>query len=319
MLCTRATTVHIIFCAHSKYSAAAWTDCSLIRGRHSAMHSFWPGWCCRDHQADRSLCYGDKGMDDNELAKMACWQDSLFDVTDTYSVISVQHQRFLLVTTASLHLTQLANLVPFLMYIWLWRRMLTVFTALLSSTCTASAAFEECWIWRQLSSLSRLSSSILIKRCRGCKMQQLEWSLKPAELYITIYNYLKTSLATGRIPHKVEDPVIDILYRAPHDLVSTYTTELLVPYTPPRTQSTKQLLVLQKSRLKTSVPEVLKLRLQHPGTVWVSLESQIRLQKTLTSVRRSLKNLQAFGILYKKYLFFSNVKRAEQLLAGYMC
>ena len=51
--------------------------------------------------------------------------------------------------------TRLWRSLPCLMNIWLWRRMSTVFADLLFSTCTTSVAFEECWIWRQLSSLSR--------------------------------------------------------------------------------------------------------------------------------------------------------------------
>ena len=43
----------------------------------------WPGWCCRDHQADRSLCYGDKGMDGNELAEIEWWKVLFAAVTDT--------------------------------------------------------------------------------------------------------------------------------------------------------------------------------------------------------------------------------------------
>ena len=218
------------------------------------MHSFWPGWCCRDHQADRSLCYGDKGMDDNELSKMACWQDSFFDVTDTYSVISLQHQRFLLVTTASLHLPQIANLVPFMMNICL---PLFFLPPAQHQQHSKSAGYEDnCHLCRGsgnfptwLLHISAMWTFIYTHK----EMQRVQNAAARviAELYITIYNYLKTSLATGRIPHKVEDPVIDILYRALHDLVPTYTTELLVPYTPPRTQSTEQILECIKSpRLK---------------------------------------------------------------------
>ena len=82
-LYTRVITVHIICCAHIKYSAAAWTDRSLLLGRHSAIHRVWPEWCCRGHQADRRLYYGDKGMDGNELVKI----DSHVAVTDTYNGI----------------------------------------------------------------------------------------------------------------------------------------------------------------------------------------------------------------------------------------
>ena len=77
-----------------KYSAAAWTDRSLVRGRHSVVHRVWPGWCRKYHQAGRSLCYGDKRMDGNELAKTEWWKDSLVAVTDTYSGTSLQHQRY---------------------------------------------------------------------------------------------------------------------------------------------------------------------------------------------------------------------------------
>ena len=45
-------------------------------------------------------------------------------------------------TATSLHLPQLATLVPFLTNIRLWRRMSTVFADLLFSTYTTSAAFE---------------------------------------------------------------------------------------------------------------------------------------------------------------------------------
>ena len=93
--------------------------------------------------------------------------------------------------------------------------------------------------------------------------------------------------------------ILLLTYRALHGLAPTYITELLMPYTPPRTlrSSTEQLLVVQKYRLKNFGARSFETA---APALWNSLESQIRLQKTLTSFRRSLKThllRQAFGDL----------------------
>ena len=96
----------------------------------------------------------------------------------------------------------------------------------------------------------------------------------------------------------IRNKILLLTYRALHSLAPTYITELLVPYTPHRRlcSSTEQLLVVQKYRLKhfgarsfeTAAP-----------ALWNSLESQIRLQKILTSFRRSLKTHLFRHALYK--------------------
>ena len=72
-------------------------------------------------------------------------------------------------------------------------------------------------------------------------------------------------------------------------------TELPVPYTPPRTlrTSTDQLLAVQKYKLKHF--DARSFETAAPA-LWNSLESQVRLQKILTSFRRSLK-INLFGEL----------------------
>ena len=105
---------------------------------------------------------------------------------------------------------------------------------------------------------------------------------------------------------RIRYKILLLTYRALHGLAPTYITELLVPYTPPRTlrSSTDQLLVVQKYRLKNSS------------------ESQIRLQKTLTSFRKSLKTVLTSvwwpHVVIDFFLSLSNVQRSEQLPAGYM-
>ena len=101
------------------------------------------------------------------------------------------------------------------------------------------------------------------------------------------------------VEFRIKYKILLITYRALHCLAPNYITELLVPYTPPRTlrSSTEQLLVVQKYRLKNFGARSFETA---APALWNSLESQIRLQKTLTSFRRSLKtNLfrQAFGDL----------------------
>ena len=92
------------------------------------------------------------------------------------------------------------------------------------------------------------------------------------------------------IKFRIKYKILLLTYRALRGLAPTYITELLVPYTPTRTlrSSTEQLLVVQKYRIKsfgarsfeTAAPALLN-----------NLESQIRLQKTLTSFRRSFGDL----------------------------
>ena len=100
-------------------------------------------------------------------------------------------------------------------------------------------------------------------------------------------------------PNYTHKEIAEGAYRALHGLAPTYITELLVPYTPPRTlrSSTEQLLVVQKYRLKNFGARSFETA---APALWNSLESQIRLQKTLTSFRRLLKThlfRQAFGDL----------------------
>ena len=86
------------------------------------------------------------------------------------------------------------------------------------------------------------------------------------------------------VDSRIKYTILLLTYCAPHGLASTYITELLVPYTPSRTLSVRAQSSFWYSKstdLKTSVPAVLKLRLQ-----------------ILTSFRRSLKThlfRQAFG------------------------
>ena len=99
------------------------------------------------------------------------------------------------------------------------------------------------------------------------------------------------------VEFRIKYKILLLTYRALHGLAPTYITELLVPYTPPRTlrSRTEQLLVVQKYRLKN-----FGARSFETAALWNSLESQIRLQKTLTSFRRLLKThlfRQALGDL----------------------
>ena len=97
------------------------------------------------------------------------------------------------------------------------------------------------------------------------------------------------------VEFRIKYKILLLTYRALHGLAPTYITELLVPYTPPRTL--EQLLVVQKYRLKNFGARSFETA---APALWNSLESQIRLQKTLTSFRRLLKThlfRQAFGDL----------------------
>ena len=101
------------------------------------------------------------------------------------------------------------------------------------------------------------------------------------------------------VEFRIKYKILLLTYRALHGLAPTYITELLVPYTPPRTlrSSTEQLLVVQKYRLKNFGARSFETA---APALWNSLESQIGLQKTLTSFRRLLKThlfRQAFGDL----------------------
>ena len=101
------------------------------------------------------------------------------------------------------------------------------------------------------------------------------------------------------VEFRIKYKILLLTYRGLHGLAPTYITELLVPYTPPRTlrSSTEQLLVVQKYRLKNFGARSFETA---APALWNSLESQIRLQKTLTSFRRLLKThlfRQAFGDL----------------------
>ena len=88
------------------------------------------------------------------------------------------------------------------------------------------------------------------------------------------------------VEFRIKYKILLLTYRALHGLAPTYITELLVPYTPPRTLRlrTEQLLVVQKYRLKN-----FGARSFETAALWNSFKSQIRLQKTLTSFRRLLK------------------------------
>ena len=101
------------------------------------------------------------------------------------------------------------------------------------------------------------------------------------------------------VEFRIKYKILLLTYRALHGLAQPYITELLVPYTPTRTlrSSTEQLFVVQKYRLENF--DARSFETAAPA-LWNSLGSQIRLQKTLTSFRRSLKThlfRQAFGDL----------------------
>ena len=102
------------------------------------------------------------------------------------------------------------------------------------------------------------------------------------------------------VEFRIKYKILLLTYCTVHGLAQNYSTELLMPYTPPRTlsSSTEELLVDPKFTFKNF--DISSSFATAALALWSSLESQIRLQKTLTSFRGSLKNhlfRQAWGDL----------------------
>ena len=69
------------------------------------------------------------------------------------------------------------------------------------------------------------------------------------------------------VEFRIKYKILLLSYRALHGLAPTYITELLVPYTPPRTLRSSTEHAFSSPEVYTDL-KTLKLRLQHHGTVW---------------------------------------------------
>ena len=251
-------------------------------------------------------------MDGNELAKTEWWKDSLVAVTDTYSGTSLHHQRYYYWWQQH-HSISLSS-QPWCHFWWTFdyggacqqclpifffhlhnissiRRVLDMKTTVIIVQALVISRLDYC------NSLLCGLPTILIK-----KLQRVQNAAARVIAKAGRRDHISPILFKLHwlpVQFRIKYKILLLTYRALHGLAPTYITELLVPYTPPRTlrSSTEQLLVVQKYRLKNFGAGSLETA---APALWNSLESQIRLQKTLTSFRRLLKThlfRQAFGDL----------------------
>ena len=184
------------------------------------------------------------------------------------------------------------NLGAIFMNICLWRRMPTVFADLLFSTCTTSVALEV--IVLDMKTTVIIVQALVISRLDYCISLLCGLPAILIKRLQRVQNAAARVIAkAGRRDHispilfkchwlpvkfRINYKILLLTYRALHGLAPTYITDMLVPYTPPRTlrSSTEQVLVVQKYRLKNFGARSFETA---APALWNSLESQIRLQK----------------------------------------